>query len=92
MLSLGFYKALKTMGMDPGLEFKVALEEAEKLNARSECDTALTHALAFALALCHCKSHLPTSLQQTLLACSVTTAFQPSFITAGVHGMQDRVW
>lgn len=25
---------LKTMGMDPGLEFKVALEEAEKLRAR----------------------------------------------------------
>ncbi|DBA73860.1 hypothetical protein WJX79_009281 [Trebouxia sp. C0005] len=30
----GFYKAMKSMGMDPGLEFKVALEEAEKLNAR----------------------------------------------------------
>ncbi len=33
-VATGFYKALKTMGMDPGLEFKVALEEAEKLNAR----------------------------------------------------------
>lgn len=50
VLSSGFYKALKTMGMDPGLEFKVALEEAEKLNARSERDIALPHALALALA------------------------------------------
>ena len=25
---------LKTLGMDPGLEFKVAMEEAEKLRAR----------------------------------------------------------
>lgn len=30
----GFYKAMDRMGMDPGLEFKVALEEADKLNAR----------------------------------------------------------
>ncbi len=30
----GFYKAMERMGMDPGLEFKVALEEADKLNAR----------------------------------------------------------
>lgn len=30
----GFYKALQSMGMEPGLEFKVALEEADKLNAR----------------------------------------------------------
>lgn len=30
----GFYKAMESMGMDPGLEFKVALEEADKLNAR----------------------------------------------------------
>ncbi len=45
----GFYKALKTMGMDPGLEFKVALEEAEKLNARY-----------IALGIFHCLS-LPVS-------------------------------
>ncbi len=25
---------LKTLGMDPGLEFKVAMEEAQKLRAR----------------------------------------------------------
>ena len=30
----GFYNALQSMGMEPGLEFKVALEEADKLNAR----------------------------------------------------------
>lgn len=41
----GFYKMLKTMGMDPGLEFKVALEEAEKLRARivyGDQDQAIT--------------------------------------------------
>ncbi|CAL8462425.1 g1958 [Coccomyxa elongata] len=30
----GFYRLLKTWGMDPGLEFKVAMEEAELLRAR----------------------------------------------------------
>ena len=30
----GFYRVLKTLGMDPGLEFKVAMEEAQKLRAR----------------------------------------------------------
>ena len=93
VLSPGFYKALKTAGMDPGLEFKVALEEAEKLDARSERDTALPHALAFALATtASLSAQLPTALRQSLLACSVTTAFQPSFMTAGLHGMQDSVW
>ena len=28
---------LKTMGLDPGLEFKVALVEAHKLNAKYRC-------------------------------------------------------
>ncbi|EIE24045.1 hypothetical protein COCSUDRAFT_62569 [Coccomyxa subellipsoidea C-169] len=30
----GFYRLLKSLGMDPGLEFKVAMEEAELLRAR----------------------------------------------------------
>lgn len=30
----GFYRLLKSWGMDPGLEFKVAMEEAERLQAR----------------------------------------------------------
>lgn len=41
----GFYKMLKNMGMNPGLEFKVALEEAEKLRARivyGDQDQAIT--------------------------------------------------
>ena len=29
----GFYRLLKSWGMDPGLEFKVAMEEAERLRA-----------------------------------------------------------
>lgn len=29
----GFYCLLKSWGMDPGLEFKVAMEEAERLRA-----------------------------------------------------------
>lgn len=29
----GFYRLLKSWGMDPGLEFKVAMEEAERLQA-----------------------------------------------------------
>ena len=29
----GFYRLMKTWGMDPGLEFKVAMEEAERLRA-----------------------------------------------------------
>ena len=33
-LLTGFYRLLKTWGMDPGLEFKVAMEEAELLRAR----------------------------------------------------------
>lgn len=32
-LVAGFYRTLKSLGMDPGLEFKVAMEEAEKLRA-----------------------------------------------------------
>lgn len=33
LASAGFYRLLKSWGMDPGLEFKVAMEEAEKLCA-----------------------------------------------------------
>ena len=60
------------MGMDPGLEFKVALEEAEKLNARSEHDIALPHALALALAA------------TVSLPVQVTTANSSSTNSAGV--------
>ena len=33
-LRAGLYKMLKNMGLDPGLEFKVALEEAQRINAK----------------------------------------------------------
>lgn len=31
----GMYAVVKHSGMEPGLEFKVALKEAEKLNAKA---------------------------------------------------------
>ena len=85
-LVTGFYRLLKTWGMDPGLEFKVAMEEAELLRARivfGDADQDRTmRRISESLSLQVCKHHYfgPELICQELCAARMHTA--PSGLAA----------